>query len=134
MDILFFIIFPIAVILISMVLQKILRTPMLVAIFIFAVFLILAYTVFTPDFVLNALVYAILAFITAYIFKFVCCLKNKIHCQSEEMCPGRDSLEEVVAGLQDSIETLENNISNLNDLLSQATGNSGCGCNRRIRR
>ena len=132
MDILFFVIFPIAVILISIVLQRILRSPILVAILVFAVFLILAYTAFTPDFVLNALVYAIIAFITAFIFRLACCLKGKIHCPEESMCPGRDNnLEEAVEGLQDSIGTLEDNISDLNDLLSQALG---VKCNKRIKR
>ena len=135
MDILFFVIFPIAVILISIVLQRILRSPILVAILVFAVFLILAYTAFTPDFVLNALVYAIIAFITSYIFRLICCLRRKIDCSEEGMCPGRDNnLEEAVEGLQDTIGTLEDNISDLNDLLSQALGNNNCGCNRRIRR
>ena len=135
MDILFFVIFPIAVILISIVLQRFLRSPILVAILVFAVFLILAYTAFTPDFVLNALVYAIIAFITAYIFRLICCLKNKIHCPNEPICPERDNnLEDAVESLQDSIGTLEDNISDLNDLLSQVLGNNNCGCNRRIRR
>ncbi len=135
MDILFFVIFPIAVILISIVLQRILKSPILVAILVFAVFLILAYTAFTPDFVLNALVYAIIAFITAYIFRLACCLKDKIHCPGESICPGRDNnLEEAVEGLKDSIGTLEDNILDLNDLLSQALGNNNCGCNRRIKK
>ena len=135
MDILFFVIFPIAVVLISIVLQRILRNPILVAILVFAVFLILAYTAFTPDFVLNALVYAIIAFITAFLFRLACCLKDKLHCPRESMCPGRNNnLEEAVEGLQDSIGTLEDNISDLNQLLSQALGNNNCGCNRRIRR
>ncbi len=135
MNILFFVIFPIAVVLISIVLQKILRSPILVALLVFAVFLILAYTAFTPEFVLNALVYAVLAFITAYLFRLICCLKDKIKCPREPICPGRENnLEEAVEGLQDSIGTLEDNISDLNDLLSQALGNNNCSCNRRRKR
>lgn len=128
MDILFFVIFPIAVILISIVLQRILRSPILVAILVFAVFLILAYTAFTPDFVLNALVYAIIAFITAYIFRLICCLRRKLDCSEEGMCQERDN------DLEEAIESLQDNISDLNNLLSQALGNNNCGCNRRIRR
>ena len=128
MDILFFVIFPIAVILISIVLQRVLRSPILVAILVFAVFLILAYTAFTPDFVLNALVYAIIAFITAYIFRLICCLRRKLDCSEEGMCPGRDN------DLEEAIESLQDNISDLNNLLSQALGNNNCGCNRRMRR
>ena len=128
MDILFFVIFPIAVILISIVLQRVLRSPILVAILVFAIFLILAYTAFTPDFVLNALVYAIIAFITAYIFRLICSLRRKLDCSEEGMCPGRDN------NLEEAIESLQDNISDLNNLLSQALGNNNCGCNRRIRR
>ena len=128
MYILFFVIFPIAVILISIVLQRVLRSPILVAILVFAVFLILAYTAFTPDFVLNALVYAIIAFITAYIFRLICCLRRKLDCSEEGMCPGRDN------DLEEAIESLQDNISDLNNLLSQALGNNNCGCNRRMRR
>ena len=132
MNILFFVIFPIAVVLISIVLQKILRSPILVALLVFAVFLILAYTAFTPEFVLNALVYAVLAFITAQLFRLICCLKNRIHCPQESICPGRgNNIDEAVEGLQDSIGNLENNISDLNDVLSQALG---INCNRRIKR
>ena len=127
MDILFFIIFPIAIILISIVLQKILRSPILVALLVFAVFLILAYTVFTPEFVLNALVYAILAFITAYLVRLICCFKNKISCPEDSMCSGENN------NLEEAVESLQDNISELNNLLSQALGNS-CGCNRRFRR
>lgn len=134
MDILFFVIFPIAVILISIVLQRILRSPILVAILVFAVFLILAYTAFTPDFVLNALVYAIIAFITAYIFKLLCCLRRRLDCNEASMCSGNNNLDEAVEGLQDSIGTLEDNISDLNNLLSRVLGVNNCGCNRRIRR
>ena len=50
MNILFLVIIPIATILISIVLQKILKKPVLVAILAFAIFLILAYTVFTTEF------------------------------------------------------------------------------------
>ena len=132
MNILFLFIFPVAIVLISIVLQRLLRSPILVAILVFAVFLILAYTVYTTDFIIYVIAYAIIAFITAFIFRLACCLKGKIHCPEESMCPGRDNnLEEAVEGLQDSIGTLEDNISDLNDLLSQALG---VNCNKRIKR
>ena len=132
MNILFLFIFPIAIILISIVLQRLLRSPILVAILVFAVFLILAYTVYTTEFVLYALAYAIIAYITAQLFRLICCLKNRIHCPQESICPGRgNNIDEAVEGLQDSIGNLENNISDLNDVLSQALG---INCNRRIKR
>ena len=135
MNILFLFIFPIAIILISIVLQKLLNSPILVAIPVFAVFLILAYTVYTTDFIIYVIAYTIIAYITAQLVKLFCCIKNRIRCSGESMCPGsNDNLDEAVESLQDSIGTLEDNISDLNDLLSQALGNNRYVCNKRIRR
>ena len=103
MNILFFVIFPVSVILISIVLQKVLNSPLLVSILVFAVFLILSYTVYT---------------------RF-----NWNNCSG--ICNNENN------GLQDSIDTLEDNINTLNELLSNLINNeknNGCGCNRRIRR
>ena len=86
---------------------------------------ILAFTVFTTEFLINAIIYAILAYITALIVKTICCLKRKINldCDNNE-----NNLEEAIAGLEDNIEEL-------NNLLSRVLGtNTGCGCNRRLRR
>lgn len=143
MGILFFVIFPIAVILISIVLQKLLKSPILVAILIFAIFLILAYTVFTPEFLLNAIIYAIIAFITAAIFKLICCLRRRVNCNIFNVCDDSDSCNcnnndndfgTNIANLEDSIETLENNMNTLNRLLSSVinNGNNNCGCNNNL--
>ena len=71
MTVLFFIVLPLATILISIVLQKLLRNPILVALLVFAVYLILAFTVFTADFLINAIIYTIIAFITAVIVRII---------------------------------------------------------------
>ena len=142
MNILFFVIFPIAVILISIVLQKLLKSPLLVAILIFAIFLILAYTVFTPEFLLNAIIYAIIAFITAAIFKLICCLRRRISCNIFNVCDDTDSCnndndtETSVANIEESIESINDNMNRLTRLLSSVinNGNNNCGCcNRRLR-
>ena len=57
MGILFFVVLPLATILIAIVLQKLLKSPILVAVLVFAVFLILAFTVFTAEFLINAMIY-----------------------------------------------------------------------------
>lgn len=144
MNILFFVIFPIAVILISIVLQKLLKSPILVAILIFAVFLILAYTVFTPEFLLNAIIYAIIAFITAAIFKLICSLRRRISCNIFNVCDDTDScnnnddndIETSIANIEESIESINDNMNRLTRLLSSVinNGNNNCGCcNRRLR-
>ncbi len=141
MNILFFVVLPLATILIAIVLQKLLRSPILVAILVFAVYLILAFTVFTVEFLINAIIYTILAFITAVIVRIICCLIRRLNCNPCS-CNNENSLQDDITELQDSIgglersiDSLENNISDLTELLSRLAnnGNSNCGCNRRIR-
>ena len=71
MGVLFFIVLPLATILISIVLQKLLKSPILVAILVFVVYLILAFTVFTTEFLINAIIYTILAYIAALLTCFI---------------------------------------------------------------
>lgn len=58
---------PIAVIIISIALQKILKCPALVAAIIFAIFLIVTFVINNLNFLIAAIIYAVLSFITAYI-------------------------------------------------------------------
>jgi len=70
--ILTFVVLPLATIIFSIALQRLLKCPILVAAVVFAVFLILTYTVFGTDFIIFAIVYAIIAFITALLTSLVC--------------------------------------------------------------
>lgn len=63
---------PIATIIFSIVLQKLLKCPILVAITIFAIFLIVTFAAFSAEFLVFAILYAILAFITAFITMIIC--------------------------------------------------------------
>ena len=144
MNILFFVIFPIAVTLISIVLQKLLKSPILVAILIFAIFLILVYTVFTPEFLLNAIIYAIIAFITVAIFKLICYLRRRINCNIFNVCDDSDNCScnndddndfgTSIANLEESIESINDNMNRLTRLLSSVinNGNNNCGCNNNL--
>ena len=149
MNILFFIVLPLATILIAIVLQKLLRSPILVALLVFAVYLILAFTVFEADFLINAIIYTIIAFITALIFRLICCLIRRLDCnENNGMCMDCDSNEDTdlqqdiaalqnsIRGLERSMDSLENNIQTLSDILSNLTNNNNnnCGCNRGFRR
>lgn len=152
MTVLYFIIFPLATILISIVLQRVLKSPVLVALLVFTVFLILAFTVFTSEFLINAIVYSIIAFITAVIFNLICCLKRKLNfnnCNMFNICGDSNGendnsdLQEDIAGLEKSIgrleksiDSLENNIDTLSDIISRLlnNNNNSCGCNRRLNR
>lgn len=71
-NLLIFFAFPIAVIIISIILQKLLNNPVLVAALIFAIFLIITFSFFDETFLIATLAYTILAFITALITKIIC--------------------------------------------------------------
>ena len=72
---------PIATILLAIVLQKILKCPILVAITFFAIYLIVSFTAFS-DFLGEALIatiiYTILGFLSAYITRLIGILMNKL--------------------------------------------------------
>lgn len=70
--ILTFIVLPLATIIFSIALQRLLKCPILVAVIVFAIFLILTYTVFGTDFLIFAILFAILAFITAFLVCIIC--------------------------------------------------------------
>lgn len=63
---------PVAVIILSIVLQKILRCPILVAGTFFAIFLIVAFTAFDSSFLIYVIIYTILAYVTAVLTRLVC--------------------------------------------------------------
>ena len=75
--ILFLFIFPIATIIFSIALQKILKNPFLVSAVILAIFLIVTFTVYGINFLIAAFIYALIALITAYIVKFFEKVENR---------------------------------------------------------
>lgn len=95
--ILFLFIFPIAVIIFSIALQKILKNPFLVSAIILAVFLIITFTVYGVGFLIAAFIYAIIALITAYIVSVFCRISNRtieinfIDDNGNERCCGNNS-------------------------------------------
>lgn len=106
-NLLIFFAFPVAVIIFAIALQKILRSPILVAAIIFAIFLIVTFTAFDDPFLVYAILYSLLALITALITRFICCLIRN----STNACITAN------AGITDDMD--ENN--NLN---------CSCNCNR----
>src|SRR5574344_1183612 len=72
MDLLLFFALPVATIILSIVAQKILKNPLLVAATTFAIFLIVTYAVFDSSFLIFTIVYTILSYIAAYLTKFIC--------------------------------------------------------------
>ena len=66
-NLLLFFALPIATIILAIVLEKLIRMPVLTAATFFAVYLILAFTVFDINFLIFTIIYTILAYITALI-------------------------------------------------------------------
>ena len=63
--------FPIAVIIISIVLQKLLNSPITVASLVFAIFLVITFAFFDETFLIATFVYTLLAYITAFIVNII---------------------------------------------------------------
>ncbi len=63
---------PVATIILAIVLQKILKCPLLVAATFFAIYLIVTFAFFDASFLVFAIIYTILAYITAVLTKVIC--------------------------------------------------------------
>ncbi len=71
-NLLIFFAFPVAIIILSIILQKLLNSPSLIAALAFAIFLVITFTAFDETFLIAVLAYTVLAFITALITKLLC--------------------------------------------------------------
>ena len=107
--ILLFFVLPFATIIFSIVLQKILKCPVLVAAIFFAIYLILAYTVFGTDFLIFAIIYTILSYITALITKTICNVAEKINSCIDNRIPNLRNIRECICN---NIEKENENRSN----------------------
>lgn len=76
--ILLFFALPIATIILSIVLQKILKCPILVAATFFAIYLVLTYII-SPSLLIFAIVYTIIAYITAFLVRLFCELRERLN-------------------------------------------------------
>lgn len=70
---------PIAVIIVSVILQKLLKCPILVAGFIFAIFLVVAFVIGDLTYLIVAIAYTILAYITAFLTMLICHILRNIN-------------------------------------------------------
>lgn len=119
---------PIAVIVISIALQKILKNPLLVAAIIFAIFLIVTFIVNNLNFLIAAIAYAIISFITALITCIVCRILNRINrensccCRRDDRCCWRRD--------NNSCDSDDNNRNNVLTIASIQDDSSNCSCNQ----
>ena len=150
MNVLFvFFVLPIATILLAIVLQKILKSPILVAINFFAIYLILAFIVFTANLaaaIIGVIILTVLSFITAVILQFICILRercnNNQHGLYNDCCCNNNNEPQTNSstgnllriscncqnGESNDLLTINSNCnSNNNDL----DNSNSCGCNNR---
>ena len=73
---------PIATVILAIVLQKILKNPILVAATFFAIYLIVAFAIFDASFLICVIAYTVLAYIVAVITKWICRLAKMIENQN----------------------------------------------------
>ena len=117
--ILTFLVLPIAIIILAIVLQKILKCPILVALTFFAVFLILTFTVFGTDFLIFAILYTILAFIAAFLVDLFCQIARRLrNWDGNNSCGNGESTE--LLAINSNGNNCNNNGNNCN--------NNSCSC------
>ena len=75
---------PIAVIIISIALQKIFKCPFLVAAIIFAIFLIVTFAIGNLNYLVATIAYTILAFITAVLTNIICRILRELDRRERE--------------------------------------------------
>lgn len=117
-NLLIFFAFPIAVIIISAILQKLLRNPAIVAALIFAIFIVVAFAAFDETFLIAVLAYTVLAFITALIVSLLC---NNDNDDNNCLC---NTLAEL---LQNSNTNTNNVTAALRDLLANGSNSNNTG-------
>lgn len=129
MDLFIYFVLPFATILLAIVLQKILRNPILVGITFLAIYLIIAFVSFESNLaeaIIATLIYSILAFITAFIVQLICRILRRL--EREEKCCSNRSCENDILSidcnctngessnlLTVSSNCLTNNSNNLNN-------------------
>ena len=134
---------PIAVIIISAILQKVLKSPIAVAALIFAIFLVVTFAIGNTILLIATLAYTILAFITAVIVKFICEFNNRCNCLNRSnngINTNTINADAVNANAVNtntirsntiSTDTITANAINTNSINTGSNNNScSCRCNR----
>lgn len=136
MNLLIFFALPLATILSSIVLQKVLKSPILVALTFFAIYLIVAFIISLIGIVdlgtalIAAIIYAIIAFITAYIVMIICKILKRL----ERLCRHRCEESDVESENDTNCCQCHNNDVAVQGIIEVQNNNSNdtnndCNCN-----
>lgn len=116
MDLLLFFALPVATVILAIVWQKIIKCPILVAATAFAIYLIVTFAAFDSSFLIYAIIYTILAFIAAWLTKFIC------------QTFGRNGFFGTINAENINTNNLNTNTLEINDDDSDDNNTNGCGC------
>lgn len=148
-NLLIFFALPLATIIISIALQKILKCPFLVAGIIFAAFLIVTFVIGNLTYLIATIVYTIISFVTAVLVCLICKLINRLNEFDNQQrsgnnrnscgCNNTDNDVNELLTISSScgntddgnLLTISSNCANgnNNDLLTINSNNNQCGCN-----
>ncbi len=129
---LIFFAFPVATIILAIVLEKILRCPFLTAATFFAIFLIVAFAAFDADFLVNVIVYTILAFLAAVLAEIFYRRnhENNSNCSRCGLCHCRENNRNTITLSSQDIARIANEIANIqNNNNNTNNGNNSLNCN-----
>ena len=119
---------PIAVIIISIALQKIFKCPFLVAAIIFAIFLVVTFALGNLVFLVATIAYTILAFITAVITKIICRIIEELDNRESCECRREDCRCRRKRCRRESCRCEDSNCRDDNDVQLLSI-NGECSCN-----
>lgn len=124
---------PVATIILAIVLEKILRCPILTAATFFAIFLIVAFAVFDATFLVFVIAYTILAFITALIAEifFRRCNNNERECCKFKFCNCRERNNNTITLSNQDIRRIAEQLANLQNNNCNKNNNN-CNCTNDI--
>jgi len=118
---------PIATIILAIVIEKILRCPILTAATFFAIYLIIAFTIFDASFLVFVIVYTTLAFIAALLAEF---FFRRCECNQGRRC----GIRWCSCRQENNVITLsEQDITRIaNELQNRQNATTNCNCNNDI--
>ena len=115
---------PLATIILAVVLQKLIKSPILVAAIFFAIYLIVAFAVFNATFLVAVIVYTFLAYVTASIARILCCFfkygNTSCNCNCRE---NNGSCRRTLNLAQNDVVALNDGIENFS-----LSNQNGCTC------
>ena len=121
---------PIATIILAIVLERILKCPVLVAATFFAIYLILAFSIFDVSFLVFAIVYTILSFLAAYLAELFYRRCNEKRCGICCYCKCNQNNNTMNTLSNQDIARIANQLANIQQ--NSCNNENNCNCRNDI--